>query len=549
MKMHKLFTALSMATAMLATSFTGLTTAQAAQVPEGTVLAAKQELNYNGGTSPDTIDPSLMMYSDAFMYGRILFSTLTRENSLGKFQGDTAESWNVSEDGKTWTFHLRKDAKWSDGKPVRAQDFVYSWQRLTDPKTGAGYGDYLSIANVVNAREVFEGKLPLDKLGVRAADDHTLVVQLTQPTPWLVQMVSLGVLAPLREDVIKAHGEKWTAVENIVTNGPFKLVANKFNDTMDFVKNENYWDAKNTVITKIHFDFINNPTATYFKYLTGEYPTTSIPVQYKKQVLAERPEELVTVSNLSTSYLRFNVSKVADARVREAIALLIDRKFFVDKILGSGIPTSQFTPPNILDGQYVTQVDWFNNPQAENTKRAIELLKEAGYSKEKPFVLTWLLPAGAATKKILIAFEGMLKQATDGLVEVKQNVVESRTYAELAQKGEYEVVYTGWGADYNQISTFLLTLTCDSAINSTQYCNKEYDDLLKQAAVEQDAEKRAQLYAQAVKVLQKDWPVIPLEHDQALVLKSPALGGYNPTAQDRYFNDYYLIADKAVKKN
>ncbi|RIY35719.1 peptide ABC transporter substrate-binding protein [Psittacicella gerlachiana] len=522
--------------------------AVAADIPKGTVLAEKQELNYNYGSSPETIDPTLSQYSDSFAVNRILFDTLVRQNSNGDYVGQAAESWEVSEDGLTWTFHLRKNAKWSDGKPVVAKDFVYSWQRLTDPKTGAGYGDYLSTANVVNAKEAFEGKVPLTELGVSAPDDYTLVVKLTQPTPWLAQMVTLGVLSPLRQDVLEKHGEKWTAVGNIVTNGPFLLTQNRLNDTMDFVKNPDHWDAANTVITKIHFDFINNPLTSYYKYLTGEYPTTGIPTQFKKQVLAERPEELIQIQTLSTTYFKVNVERVPDVRVRKAIALLIDRKTFTERILGGDTPTAQLTPPLIKDGQKVTQAYWLNRPHKENVAEAIQLLTEAGYTKEKPFTITYLMSGGSESNKYYVAISGMLKQATNGLIDIKQEVVESRTWMQrVSTEKDYELAMSGWNADYDQASTFFNIYTCNSPINDVNYCNPEYDRLLDLANRSQDAEERAELYRQINDIIVNDYPIIPLFNTDFLALKSPALGGYNPKNDVRYFNDYYFIAGKKTK--
>ncbi|WP_222987467.1 ABC transporter substrate-binding protein [Psittacicella hinzii] len=525
----------------------GLT--QAADIPKGTVLAEKQELNYNYVSSPDTIDPTLSQYSNSFSVNRMLFDTLVRQNSHGDYVGQAAKSWEVSEDGLTWTFHLREDAKWSDGQPVKAKDFVYSWQRLTDPKTAAAYGDYLVTANVANAKEVFEGKAPVTELGVSAPDDYTLVVKLTQPTPWLSQMVTLGVLSPLRQDVLEKFGDNWTGVDNIVTNGPFLLKVNRLNDTMDFERNPNHWDAANTVITKVHFDFIQNPLTGYYKYLTGEYPTTGIPTQFKKKVLEERPEELITIQTLSTSYFKVNNKRVTDPRVRKAIALLVNRNVLTEKILGGHKPTSQFTPPLIKDGQYVKQAYWLNRPHEENVAEAIELLKEAGYTKEKPYELTYLMMSGSLENKIYVALAGMIKQGSGGLIDFKQEVLESKAWVQrVSGERDYDITTSGWNADYDQASTFFNLFSCNSSINDILYCNPEYDRVLDEANRTQDAEKRAQLYAQLNDIIVgQDYAVIPLYNTDVLALKSPALQGYNEKNDVRYFNDYYFVAGKKVK--
>lgn len=526
------------------------TSANAAYIPEGTKLAEKQELNYNQGSSPDTIDPTLSSFSSSFLIARMLFDTLVRQDSTGEYIPWAAQSYDVSPDGLTWTFHLRKEAKWSDGKPVLAKDFLYSWQRLTDPKTAATYGDYLVTANVKNAKEVFSGEKKPSELGVEASNDYTLVVHLTQPTPWLPQMLTLNVTAPLREDVITKHGENWTRPENIVTNGPFVIKEYRLNDRMDFVKNEKHWDAAHTVITKVHFDFIQNPNTSYFKYLTGEYPTTGIPVQYLKQVKQERPEELIEIQTLSTSYFKFNaaVEKLKDPRVRRALTLLVDRKFITEKILGGQTPTSILPPPGIKDAQYIHQEAWLERPQKENVEEAIKLLTEAGYSKDKPLEVTLLSSGGADSNKMYVALNGLFNKASGGLVKLDQEVVEGRTWLQrVTTEKRYEIAISGWNADYDQVSTFYNVYTCDSQLNDVAYCNPEYDKLLAQANATNDPEERAKLYVKVNEIFQRDMPVGPLWNTKFLALKSPALHGYNEKNDVRYFYDYYFIADKKVK--
>ncbi|RIY33593.1 hypothetical protein CJP74_01630 [Psittacicella melopsittaci] len=515
--------------------------AQAAYVPEGTKLAEKQEYRYNQVSSPDTLDPSLASYEDSFAVIRMLFDTLVRQDSRGDYIPWGAESWQVSKDGLTWTFNLRKNATWSNGKPITASDYVYSWQRLTDPKTGAPYGDYLATANVVNALQVNHGELAPSELGVKAVDDYTLEVKLTQPTPWFAQMLALAVLVPLPQETIAKHGDSWTNPDNIVTSGPFLLKTYLVNNTMDFEKNEKHFDAANTVITKVHFDFINNPNSNYYKYLTGEYPVTNIPVQFKRTVLQERPEEVVTLKQLGTYWLKFNNEKVTDPRVRTALALLVNRAVFTNQILGGNIPTAQITPPNIQDGQLIKQADWLNKPQAENNKKAVELLTAAGYSKDKPLVVNLLQSAGGNSGKYFVALQGWFRQGTDGLVELRQDAVEGRTVQQRVARGEYEVTISGWIADYDQVTTFFNNFTCNSPLNEFKYCNPEYDKVLSQASLESDAQKRQELYAKANDILLTDMPVAPLFNIESLALKSPALQGYNPNVQQRYINDYYFV--------
>ncbi|RIY34225.1 hypothetical protein CKF54_01150 [Psittacicella hinzii] len=536
-----------LALASLAAACLAALPAYAAEIPAGTKLAAVQEYRYNQQSSPDTIDPNLAAYEDSFTVIRLLFDTLVRQDSTGKYVPWAASEWNVSEDGLTWTFKLRPEATWSNGKPVTAKDFVYSWQRLTNPQTGAPYGDYLVTANVVNAKEVHEGKLDSSELGVKAVDDYTLEVKLSQPTPWFAQMVSLGVLAPLPQETIEKYKDSWTNPDNIVTSGPFLLKTYRLNDVMEFVKNEKHYDAAKTVITKVHFDFINSPNTNYFKYLTGEYALSNIPVQYRKTVLEERPEEVYTSSRLGTYWLKFNNQKVTDVRVRRALTLLVNREVFTKQIIGGNVPTAQITPPNITDGELVKQADWLTRSQALNNKEAEELLRAAGYTKEKPLVLTLLQPSGGNSGKYFVALQGWFKQGSNGLVDLKQEAVESRTVISRVANGEYDFTISGWIADYDQVTTFFNNFTCNSPINEMKYCNPEYDKVLAQASLEKDDQARRQLYAQANDILLKDMAVGPLFNIENIFLKSPVLGGFNPKAQQRYINDYYFVDGPKAK--
>ncbi|RIY35718.1 peptide ABC transporter substrate-binding protein, partial [Psittacicella gerlachiana] len=376
---------------------------------------------------------------------------------------------------------------------------------------------------------------------------YTLEVKLHTPTPWFPQMVSLSVLVALPQETIEKYGESWTNPEHLVSSGPFVLETYRLNDTMDFKKNEKHFDAKNTVLTKVHFDFINNPNTNYYKYLTGEYAITNIPVQFKRTVLNERPEEVVTLRNLGTYWLKFNTQKVTDPRVRTALGLLVNREVFTKQILGNHVPTAQVPPPNVLDAEKVQQAPWLKAPQSENNKRAVELLTQAGYSKDKPLVITLLQTSGGNSGKYFVAMQGWYKQGTNGLVELKQEAVEARTVMQKVANGEYEFTISGWIADYNQVTTFYNTFLCNSPLNEYRYCNPEFDKLVEQANNENDVEKRRELYAKANDVLMTDMPVAPLFNTESLVLKSPALGGYNPNAQQRYVNDYFFIEGQKAK--
>ncbi|RIY37945.1 peptide ABC transporter substrate-binding protein [Psittacicella gerlachiana] len=542
--MFKKFSKLSLA--ILA--FTGFTSfAQAVTLPPGVVLAKQQTLSFNLNTYPNTLDPTYMYYGVEFQTGRPVFDTLVRLDNQGNYIPAAASSWEQSEDGLTWIFHLRQGATWQDGVAVTADDFVYAWQRLTDPKTAAHYGDYLAVANLVNAREINEGKKDPSTLGVKALDAYTLEIKLTQPTAWLPEILGWLNTAPVRKDLIEKYGEAWTNPEHLVGNGPYKITQAVVNDHMVYQKWDDYWDAKNIYITEIRHEFINNPTMAYYKYLEGAYLVANIPNQFREKMRQERPHELTRISTLNTSWLTINPKYVPDARVRQALSLLTDRQTMTQKVIGSHTPTTTLVPLRIRDGQLATQAPYFEQPQAHNNAQAIALLQEAGYSAQNPLKLTFLTSTNPEDVKIFVALQGMWKQNSGNIVQLEQEALETKVWQQRYRSANFQLLIASWSADFDQASSFYNLFISNSPFNQGMYANPEYDRYVNLANKELDAQKRAQYYAQANSILQQDLPVIPLWHVQNQILKSPALGGYYTENFIRYYRDMYLVDVKASK--
>ncbi|WP_222986816.1 peptide ABC transporter substrate-binding protein [Psittacicella melopsittaci] len=510
-------------------------------IPAGTKLAKVQFLTRNAKENPATIDPGKLSDSNSINVARSLFDTLVRQAPDGRYVGVAAQSWVQSADGLTWTFNLRKNAKWSDGKPVTAHDFVYAWQRLVDPQNGSVYIDYLANANVKNAAQISAGQLAPSALGVEAKDDYTFVVHLSQVTPWFTQLVTLGVLAPVREDKIKQYGDQWTHPQNFVGNGPYVLTENIINGHITFVKNPDYWDAKNVLIEKSQYIFMTDINMIYNKYLANEVLTADIPPSIYNKVLEERPDEVKEYIDPLTWALYFNVNEVPDVRVRQAIKLLIDNRYLTNVILKAGQPTSIFTPTFLADGQLATEEAYFSRPYEENVEQAIALLKEAGYTASKPFSFKIVAPREQLMNVTLVAIQGWLQQKSQGLVKMEATITERKVYEDIVQNKNYQV-RLGWTrGDYDQASAFYNTLLCNNGQNSTAWCSAEYDSLVNQANNTVDPEKRAQLYSQANKVIQEQTPVAPIYLKGAYLLKSPALGGLSLKVKRRFLRDYYII--------
>ncbi|MFC6276861.1 peptide ABC transporter substrate-binding protein [Psittacicella hinzii] len=541
-------TRLSTVTLALGSLVVGSLNPAYAVVPAGTKLAAQQTLALAFPASPDTLDPNLLKFSADFKTLRPVFDTLTRLNNEGKYIPVGATSWDVSDDGLTWTFHLRKEAKWQDGKAVTAHDYVYSWRRLTDPKTAAPYGDYLAQANVKNAKEVYSGKLPVSALGVKALDDYTIQVQLTYPTAWLYQMFSSVMTAPVRKDLIAKYGELWTNPDHFVGNGPYKIGYYRVNDQMVYDKWNGYWDAKNVHLTQVRHDYVKDPVTAYYRYLSGEYLVSDVPAQYLDLINKERPKEVFHVPAGRTAYFSFNTQRIPDANVRKALSLLTDRSMITKQIIKSNVPTSAFASPYLDDLELVKQQPWFKQAQKTNVATAVELLKQAGYTPANPLRLTLTQPSTPENDKIYVALAGSWRQASGGLIDLKQEAVEATSYYDKYNRTDYDLIIASYGMDYTQASTFYNIFLSDSPINNRKFISKEYDNLVVTANRSTDKATRQKLYAQANQVLVDGYQAAPLWYVETLILKKPQLKGYYTGLGVTYYQDMYIVANGNEKK-
>lgn len=498
------------------------------------------------GTTPTTLDPSYFVYSSDFYIGRDLFETLVRQLPDGSTGPAAATSWSVSADGKVYTFKLNPQATWSDGKPVTAADFVYSWTRLADPQTAAGYGSYLAQLNVVNADKIFKGQAPADTLGVKALDELTFEVSLTKPTPWFLDATMLQVLAPLRADVINQYGKDWVKPEHFVTNGPYKLTEYAGRSHIKAQLRKDYYDANNIVIQTVYTDVTEstNPNRNYFAYLTGEINTTNIPQQFRKIARQKRPEEIYSFSQNTVSYIQINNQKITDKDVRKAITLLWDTKFLLEKVLPVGKDTGLLVPLGTADAQLVQEPQWHQEPIAERASQAQQILTAKGYSSSKPLVLK-LLTVGKPSP-IQIAYLERFNKHGAGLAKLEFDIVgDTKSSIEQVNAGNYDLAAGGWSQDFNHIANSLTTFTCNDPNNRLYYCNQEFDQLVEQAGSEQDSHKRQEMYAQAVSVLAADFPAIPFYQAESIQLISPRLQGLKINNSFRYARDLYLTTLKA----
>lgn len=530
-------------TALAALIASGFVTAQAAQVPAGTLLADKQEIVRHIKDEPASLDPAKVVGLPEAQVARDLFEGLVNQGADGKPEPGVAQSWQTA-DNKRYVFKLRENAKWSNGEPVTAYDFVYSWQRLVDPKTLSPFAWFAQMAGIANADEIINGKVPVQKLGVTAPDSHTLVVQLNKPVSFFVNLLANFSLFPVPQKTIEKYGNDWTKPENLVGNGAFAMQERVVNEKIVLKPNPYYWDHKNTVLTKVTFIPINQESAATKRYLADDIDITeSFPKNMYKKLMKDIPEQVYTPDQLGTYYYAFNTQKAPlnDVRVRRALSYAIDRQIIAEKVLGTGEKPAYHFTPDVTAGFEPVPLAMQKMTQAERNKQAKAWLKEAGYGPKKPLKLTLLYNTSENHQKIAIAVASMWKKSLGA--QVKLTNQEWKTYIDSRNTGKFDVVRASWVGDYNEASTFLSLLTSTHSGNIAKFTSPGYDKLLKMASEETDAAKRNADYVQAEQIIAEQAPIAPIYQYTNGRLIKPWVKGYPITNPEdvAYSQTMYII--------
>ncbi|WP_193110980.1 oligopeptide ABC transporter substrate-binding protein OppA [Klebsiella aerogenes] len=511
--------------------------AMAADVPAGVQLADKQTLVRNNGAEVQSLDPHKIEGVPESNVNRDLFEGLVIGDLNGHPVPGVAESWD-NNDFKVWTFHIRKDAKWSDGSPVTAQDFVYSWQRLADPKTASPYASYLQYGHVANVDEIIAGKKPATDLGVKAIDDKTFEVTLSEPVPYFYKLLVHPSVSPVPKAAIEKYGEKWTQPANIVTNGAYKLKDWVVNERIVLERNTNYWDNAKTVINQVTYLPISSEVTDVNRYRSGEIDMTynNMPIELFQKLKKEIPKEVHVDPYLCTYYYEINNQKApfTDVRVRTALKLALDRDIIVNKVKNQGdLPAYSYTPP-YTDGMKLVEPEWFKWSQEKRNEEAKKLLAEAGYTADKPLTFNLLYNTSDLHKKLAIAVASIWKKNLGANVKLENQ--EWKTFLDSRHQGTFDVARAGWCADYNEPTSFLNTMLSDSSNNTAHYKSPAFDKIIGDTLQVTDEAKRAELYAQSEQQLDKDSAIVPVYYYVNARLVKPWVGGY--TGKDPLDNIY-----------
>lgn len=512
----------------------------------GTVAAAHAQtvINRGNGDEPETLDIEKSSGVPEYNIQIDLYDGLMMPDAHGKPIPGAAESYTVSKDGLVYTFKLR-DEKWSDGTPVTADDFVFAWHRLVDPKTASDYAFFLWP--VKNAKAITDGKIKdLDQMGVKALDAHTLQVTLEHPTPYFVSSLIHHSTFPISKANFEKYGPDFVKAGNLVSNGPYMLKEHVPHDHITLVKNPYYWDAKDVKVDQVNYLPISDQSQELQRFQAGslqisyDVPTAQIP--WIRQHLGK---QLHTAPYDGTYYYAFNLKHepwASNPKLREALSLAIDRDIIVSKITQSGeTPSYSFVPPGTLnyDVQQPAYAKW---TQAQRVAEAKKLYKEAGYGPDKPLNVEFLYNTNNVHKRVAIAVAAMWKQVlgVNTTLSNQEWKVFLQTREKLAWK---DLVRQGWIADYNDADDFLNLLRSDAGEqNPAGYANPKYDALMDKAEATLDLKARGKIMEKAEDMMLADFPIIPIYTYASRHLVSSKIHGWDDNIMDLHPTRYMTVS-------
>lgn len=508
----------------------------------------KDELTVNLGYELPSIDPAINDETYGFIYINHAFEGLLTKDINGKIVGGSSDKWEISEDKLKYTFHIREDAKWSDGKKLTADDFVYSYRRVVDPKTASPIA-YL-MYYIKNAKDINIGKKQIDTLGVTAIDENTLTIELENPTLYFEDILaSGGCYVPVREDIINKYGDDWTwNSESYIGNGAYKMTERKPDELIAFELNTNYWDYKNQVAKKINFVLIADEYISLNAVRTGDvdFSINAPPIGEIESLIKEN---LMAVSDIiGVYYLDLNNKDktLSDKRVRKALSLAIDRNYIVSNIgHGKLIAAESFVPPVVkgLEKSFREESSNFiiANNYSNNIIEAKKLLAEAGYPNGENFPILEVKVSSGFYTTVLEAIQEMWKNNLN--IDIAVRTEESKITLPFRQSGNYQMARTSWTGDYNDPLTILQIMTSDSDINYGGFSNERYDYLINFATTSTNEKDRMEALKEAESILFEEVPIIPFIYRTDFLVVNPKLKNYIDEPLGRYKFNYAYIEE------
>ena len=490
--------------------------------------AENRILHIGNSAEPGTLDPHRYFANAEEHLLKDLFHGLSTMGPHGEIQPGTILSSATSEDGLVWTFHLDPEAQWSDGEPLTAQDYVFSFRRLQDPKTASPLAHFLYA--IKNARAVNSGELESSELGVEARNPHTLIVRLEEPFPFLLERLLYPIAYPIPKHVVSKFGDDWIKAENWVSNGAYVLKEWRPQEYVAMVKNPRFQHTGQVQIDEVRYYPISEPATAYNRYLAGDMDIVhGYPHNLIATVLKERPQEVRNVLLQSIMYLVFNVEQPPfdDVLVRKALAKAIVKERLTENLLGAGeIPSNSIVPPIIR----YSPTDIAEAIREESSsEQARSLLAEAGFDSNNPLHLTLRYISSEENKRVYVAIAAMWQQVG---VETTLHHTNLATHFSDLQRGEFQVAQAGWFGENNAEHYIELLWSKIGPANYGRYASSVFDSTFEKARLEAEVQIRKELLAEAEHIALQDYPVIPLYVTMTLNLVKPYVGGWSANGRN-----------------
>lgn len=493
------------------------------------------------GAEPDSLDPQQARSVEGQRVLRDICEGLTTLDKSGAVAPGVAEKWQVSPDGKTYTFFLRHDAKWSNGQPVVAADFVAGLRRLVEPATASQYAEVVDV--IANASDIVAGRKPPESLGVSAPDAHTVVVQLNDPAPYLPALLSHPSTCPVDPVALVNDRAAYARAGNLPSDGAFVLSQWIHGSYIYLTRNRYYWNNAATRLDGVKYIITTDENAELTLYRADQLDMTDvIPRPQYDWIRSHLGDQLHTTPELGTYYYGFNLQRPPfkdEAKLRRALSMVIDREKLAALVLRAGeLPAYTWVPPGVAN--YTPQEPEYRSlPMAGRISEARRLYAEAGYSAANPLRFELRYNTGELHAELAIAIASMWRQALGAQVTLRAE--EFRSLLQDINQGNVEMFRSSWIGDYNDAYTFAQYFRSDFGINLTHYENPAYDALLDRATAEVDPAKRRSLLEQAERLMLHDQPVIPIYFYASKQLVKPrVLGWYNNIMNVTYSKDLAL---------
>ncbi|KAF0824117.1 peptide ABC transporter substrate-binding protein [Cytobacillus firmus] len=484
--------------------------------------SAEKVLYLNNGQEPTSFDPPIGFDSVSWSALNNLMEGLTRLGQNHEPEAAIAEKWDISEDGKTYTFQIREDAKWSNGDPVTAGDFEFAWKRLLNPDTGSSAA---FLGYFIEGGEAYNnGEGSADDVKVKAVDDKTFEVTLVSPQAYFLSVITNPAFFPINEKVATENPQWFAEAESFVGNGPFNLTEWEHDSHFVMEKNDQYWDAENVKLDKINWAIIDDTNTEYQMYQTGELDVSAVPSELSEQLLGEAKVE----DQAGDYFYRFNVNMepFQNENIRKAFAMAVDQKQIVDFVTKNGEkPAYGFVSYGFKDADGKDFRETAGDLVQTNVEEAKSLLKkgmeEEGYETLPEVTLTY--STSDSHKKIAEALQQMFKENLG--VEVKLANMEWNVFAEEQKALKFQLSRSSFLADYADPINFLENFQTGHSMNRTGWSNEKYDQLIKDAKNEADEAKRFELMYEAEKILFEEMPIIPIHFYNQVYLYNDAVSG------------------------